>query len=86
MPRVTVQMPVYLEGFEFVIKPSIFSLEAAIAAYRAEGGSASIFVNDDGLQLLNDEDRCLTITCFLAFAEYSPDTECDNCKRDLCSW
>lgn len=53
-------MPVYLEGFEFVIKPSICSLEAAIAAYRAEGGSASIFVNDDGLQLLNDEDRCHT--------------------------
>lgn len=51
-------MPVYLEGFDFVIKPSIYSLEAAIAAYRAEGGSASIFVNDDGLQLLNDEDRC----------------------------
>jgi hypothetical protein len=58
LPRVTVQMPVYLEGFDFVIKPSIYSLEAAIAAYRAEGGSASIFVNDDGLQLLNDEDRC----------------------------
>lgn len=46
-------MPVYLEGFEPVIRPSIASLQAACAAYRAQGGSASIFVNDDGLQLLD---------------------------------
>jgi len=57
LPRVTIQMPVYLEGFDFVIKPSIRSLQAAIAAYKAEGGSASIFVNEDGLQLLSEEDR-----------------------------
>ena len=50
-------MPIYLEGFDFVIKPSIMSLLAAIATYKAEGGSASLFVNDDGLQLLNDQDR-----------------------------
>ena len=50
-------MPVYLEGFEFVIKPSIRSVLAAIAAYKAEGGSASLLVNDDGLQLLDDQDR-----------------------------
>ena len=55
--RVTIQMPVYLEGFEFVIKPSIRSVLAAIAAYKAEGGSASLLVNDDGLQLLDDQDR-----------------------------
>lgn len=57
LPRVTIQMPVYLEGFEFVIKPSIHSLQAAIAAYTAEGGEASLFVNDDGLQLLSEEER-----------------------------
>ena len=51
-------MPVYLEGFNFVIRPSIKSLQAAVAAYKAEGGSASIFVNDDGLQLLSERDRC----------------------------
>jgi hypothetical protein len=50
-------MPVYLEGFEPVIRPSIASLQAAVAAYRAQGGAASIFVNDDGLQLLGPADR-----------------------------
>ena len=74
LPRVTIQMPVYLEGFDFVIRPSIKSLQAAVAAYKAEGGSASIFVNDDGLQLLSERDRytiyllvedraCRLITC-----------------------
>ena len=56
----TIQMPIYLEGFDFVIKPSIRSLLTAIAAYKAEGGSASLFVNDDGLQLLSDQDRYLS--------------------------
>ena len=56
----TIQMPVYLEGFDFVIRPSIKSLQAAVAAYKAEGGSASIFVNDDGLQLLSERDRYAT--------------------------
>lgn len=31
------------------------SLEAAVAVYREAGGSASIFINDDGLQLMGPE-------------------------------
>ena len=31
------------------------SLEAAVAAYEKAGGSANIFINDDGLQLLSPE-------------------------------
>ena len=31
------------------------SLEAAVAAYEKAGGSANIFINDDGLQLINPE-------------------------------
>jgi hypothetical protein len=65
LPRVTIQMPVYLEGLEAVIKPSICSLETAIADYSAHGGRASIFVNDDGLQLLGDADRCRARTRLL---------------------
>ena len=33
------------------------SLEAAVEAYKAQGGQASIYVNDDGLQLLPPEAR-----------------------------
>lgn len=32
-------------------------------AYRAAGGCASIFVNDDGLQLLGEEARLCRIRC-----------------------
>ena len=39
------------------------SIEAAVEAYREAGGTASIFVNDDGLQLLGDEARMHRIQC-----------------------
>jgi hypothetical protein len=80
LPRVTVQMPVYLEGFDFVIKPSIRSLQAAIAAYKAEGGSASIYVNEDGLQLLSEDERLVstaeTKPCMIACMEAEPTRTC----------
>ncbi|KAK9919061.1 hypothetical protein WJX75_009087 [Coccomyxa subellipsoidea] len=50
-------MPVFMEDLEFVIRPSVMSIEAAVEAYREAGGSASIFVNDDGLQLLGEAAR-----------------------------
>lgn len=43
-------MPVYKEGMESVIIPTIKSLQAAISYYESHGGSATIFVNDDGLR------------------------------------
>ncbi len=39
------------------------SIEAAVEAYREAGGCASIFVNDDGLQLLAEEARMRRIQC-----------------------
>lgn len=52
LPHVTIQMPVYKEGLVAVIAPTIISLKAAISTYELQGGSANIFVNDDGMQLI----------------------------------
>jgi cellulose synthase/poly-beta-1,6-N-acetylglucosamine synthase-like glycosyltransferase len=56
LPHVTIQMPVYKEGLGAVIRPTVVSLKAAISTYEMQGGSANIFVNDDGMQLISDED------------------------------
>ncbi|CZT41339.1 uncharacterized protein RSE6_01065 [Rhynchosporium secalis] len=56
LPHVTIQMPVYKEGLVGVIMPTIFSLKAAMATYEMQGGSSNIFINDDGMQLLPEED------------------------------
>ncbi|KAF8865138.1 hypothetical protein BDZ45DRAFT_684657 [Acephala macrosclerotiorum] len=53
LPHVTIQMPVYREGLNAVIQPTIMSLKAAISTYELQGGSANIFVNDDGMQLVS---------------------------------
>ncbi|CAK7234592.1 hypothetical protein SCUCBS95973_008988 [Sporothrix curviconia] len=57
LPHVTVQCPVYKEGLGAVIEPTVKSVKQAISTYELQGGSANLFINDDGLQLLGDEDR-----------------------------
>ena len=52
LPHVTIQCPVYKEGLASVIQPTVASLKKAISTYERQGGSANIFVNDDGMQLL----------------------------------
>lgn len=49
LPHVTIQAPVYTESLEAVVEPTIKSLKAAISTYEMQGGSATIFVNDDGM-------------------------------------
>ncbi|KAL8704034.1 MAG: hypothetical protein Q9201_002806 [Fulgogasparrea decipioides] len=56
LPHVTIQCPVYKEGLHSVIDPTMKSLKAAIATYEMQGGTANIFVNDDGMQLISEED------------------------------
>lgn len=56
LPHVTIQMPVYKEGLAAVIEPTVRSLKAAISTYEMQGGTANIFVNDDGMQVLSEED------------------------------
>ncbi|BFZ56759.1 hypothetical protein PYCC9005_003807 [Savitreella phatthalungensis] len=57
LPHITVQCPVYKEGLSDVIMPTVHSLQRAIATYERQGGTASIFINDDGLQLIKDDER-----------------------------
>lgn len=52
LPHVTIQMPVYKEGLNGVIRPTIQSIKQAISTYEMQGGTANIFVNDDGMQLI----------------------------------
>jgi hypothetical protein len=55
LPHVTIQCPVYKEGLGAVIDPTVKSVKAAISTYEMQGGSANIFINDDGMQLLSTE-------------------------------
>lgn len=55
LPHITIQMPVYKEGLTGVIMPTITSVMAAVRYYEAQGGTASIFVNDDGMQLVGKD-------------------------------
>jgi Glycosyl transferase family group 2 len=55
LPHVTIQCPVYKEGLWSVIDPTVKSVKEAISTYEMQGGSANIFVNDDGMQLISDD-------------------------------
>lgn len=57
LPHVTIQMPVYKEGLKGVIEPTVMSLKQAISTYELQGGTANIFVNDDGLQIIHEDQR-----------------------------
>ncbi|PNS19283.1 hypothetical protein CAC42_2460 [Sphaceloma murrayae] len=57
LPHITIQCPVYKEGLEGVIMPTVKSIKAAMSTYELQGGSSNIFINDDGLQLISEEDR-----------------------------
>ncbi|EJD40776.1 hypothetical protein AURDEDRAFT_115793 [Auricularia subglabra TFB-10046 SS5] len=61
LPHVTIQMPVYKESLELVIRPSVDSLKKAMLTYARQGGTCSIVICDDGLQLLSEEDRAARI-------------------------
>lgn len=55
LPHVTIQMPVYKEGLKGVVIPTVTSLLAAVRYYQEQGGSASIFVNEDGMRCVSPE-------------------------------
>ncbi|TFK91890.1 hypothetical protein K466DRAFT_595689 [Polyporus arcularius HHB13444] len=57
LPHITIQMPVYKESLDTVLAPSIESLKKAMQTYARQGGTSTIFINDDGLRLLPVEDR-----------------------------
>lgn len=55
LPHITIQMPVYKEGLKGVIMPTITSVLKAVNYYQAHGGTATILVCDDGMQLISEE-------------------------------
>lgn len=57
LPHVTIQCPVYKEGLRSVIEPTVKSIKAAITTYELQGGSANMLINDDGMQLISEEDQ-----------------------------
>ncbi|TFK24102.1 hypothetical protein FA15DRAFT_593031 [Coprinopsis marcescibilis] len=57
LPHITIQMPVYKESLEAVLAPSIRSLKKAMQTYARQGGTSTIFINDDGLRLLPAAER-----------------------------
>jgi hypothetical protein len=57
LPHVTVQCPVYKETLEAVIAPTVRSVKKAMRTYELQGGSVNLFINDDGLQLLDEDQR-----------------------------
>ncbi|KAK9486205.1 glycosyl transferase family group 2-domain-containing protein [Lipomyces starkeyi] len=56
LPHITIQCPVYKESLDGVIHPTMQSLLTAITTYELQGGSANVFVNDDGMQLISEEE------------------------------
>ncbi|KAL6711095.1 hypothetical protein ACN47E_006970 [Coniothyrium glycines] len=54
---ITIQMPIYTESLEGVVKPTVASLQAAISHYESRGGTARIFINDDGMAIRSAEDN-----------------------------
>ncbi|ESU14097.1 hypothetical protein FGSG_07786 [Fusarium graminearum PH-1] len=55
LPHITIQMPVYKEGLKGVIVPTMISVMAAIEYYEQQGGTASVFINDDGMQVIQHD-------------------------------
>ncbi|GAA5859429.1 hypothetical protein JCM8547_006817, partial [Rhodosporidiobolus lusitaniae] len=53
LPHVTIMMPVYKEELEEVLAPTIESVSDAIRTYELQGGTASIVVCEDGMQLVD---------------------------------
>ncbi|KAF9647641.1 hypothetical protein BDM02DRAFT_3169688, partial [Thelephora ganbajun] len=64
LPHITIQMPVYKEGLEAVLAPSIQSIKKAMKTYARQGGTSTIFINDDGLQLLPPAERSARIAYY----------------------
>lgn len=57
LPHITIQCPVYKEGLDSVIVPTVQSIKQAMSTYELQGGTANMFINDDGLQLLSETER-----------------------------
>lgn len=70
------------EGFESVLKPTIRSVQRAMQTYELQGGSASLLICDDGMQLLSPEE--LEIRKVSRVASRVTRAPADCISHDLC--
>lgn len=57
LPHITIQCPVYKEDLEQVLSLTFDSVAQAIKTYELQGGTSSLLVCEDGMQLLSTEER-----------------------------
>ncbi|TCD67730.1 hypothetical protein EIP91_012031 [Steccherinum ochraceum] len=57
LPHITIELPVYKESLKETIAPSVYSIKKAMQTYARQGGTSAIFVHDDGLQIISEEER-----------------------------
>ncbi|GAC93729.1 hypothetical protein PHSY_001294 [Pseudozyma hubeiensis SY62] len=57
LPHVTIQVPVYKESLKHVLQPTLDSVRAAITEYELQGGTASILIGEDGMAVIDDEEK-----------------------------
>ncbi|THH31668.1 hypothetical protein EUX98_g2509 [Antrodiella citrinella] len=57
LPHITIELPVYKESLKETIAPSVYSIKKAMQTYARQGGTSAIFIHDDGLQLISEEER-----------------------------
>ncbi|KPV73979.1 uncharacterized protein RHOBADRAFT_45272 [Rhodotorula graminis WP1] len=57
LPHMTIMMPVYKESLDEVLAPTIESVSQAIRTYELQGGTASIIVCEDGMQLVDADEE-----------------------------
>ncbi|KAJ6560629.1 glycosyl transferase family group 2-domain-containing protein [Mycena vulgaris] len=64
LPHVTIQCPVYKESLHKTIAPSVLSVKKAMETYARQGGTSAIFICDDGMQVISEEERKERITFY----------------------
>jgi cellulose synthase/poly-beta-1,6-N-acetylglucosamine synthase-like glycosyltransferase len=64
LPHITIEMPVYKESLKETIAPSVYSIKKAMQTYARQGGTSSIFIHDDGLQVISESERFARTTFY----------------------
>ncbi|KAH0835762.1 glycosyl transferase family group 2-domain-containing protein [Lanmaoa asiatica] len=57
LPHITIELPVFKESLTATIAPSVTSIKKAMQTYARQGGTSTIFIHDDGLQIISEEQR-----------------------------
>ncbi|KAJ7737267.1 hypothetical protein DFH07DRAFT_753091 [Mycena maculata] len=57
LPHITIQCPVYKESLRKTIAPSVLWVKKAMQTYAHQGGTSAIFICDDRMQVVSEEER-----------------------------